>query len=101
MGLLRKLLETAFPDASWEVDLHGMKVAEALETVQKAVEAVKARGGGRVRIITGKGLGSPGQVGVLREAVGGWLDSNGYGPHYTRKVERDGRDGSITVNVKP
>lgn len=91
-------MRAAFPDAAWEVDLHGMRVPEALEAVENALKAAKEAGGGRVRIICGKGKGSKGGVGVLREAVGGWLEAHGYSG-FTRNVEGDGRDGSMTVEV--
>lgn len=99
MSVLRALIRAAFPEAAWEVDLHGMRVPEALETVAAAIEAAKKAGGGRLRIVCGKGKRSAGGVGILREAVGGWLSANGYGD-FTRNVEADGLDGSIFLDVK-
>ena len=100
MNLIGRLLKTAFPESSWDVDLHGMGVEEALATVEEALRAAKAAGGGRVRLICGKGKRSPGGVGVLREAVGGWLAKNGYDGEFTRRMEGDGLDGSIMVEVR-
>lgn len=99
MKLVREILKAAFPDKAWEVDLHGLRVPEALDTVERAIKAAKDCGGGRVRIICGKGKGSKGGVGVLREAVGGWLEAHGHG-RFFRNVEGDGLDGSITVEVQ-
>jgi len=99
MSLVDKLLETAFPEACWEVDLHRMRVPEALETVRMAILAAQRAGGGQIRIVCGKGKNSPNGVGVLREAVGGWLYANGLGDNFTRQVDYDGRDGAIAVKV--
>jgi DNA-nicking Smr family endonuclease len=94
---LRGLVAKAAPESAWEVDLHGLRVPEALEAVARALEAAEARDERRVRIVCGKGRGSPGGVGVLREAVCGWLDAHGYGGRYRRIVDADGRDGSVLV----
>lgn len=99
MSLLRSVMRAAFPEAAWEVDLHGMRVPEALLTVAEAMEAARKAGGGRIRVICGKGRHSAGGVGVLREAVGGWLETHGHGG-FARVVERDGLDGSILVEVE-
>lgn len=99
MNLLRSVMRAAFPDAAWEVDLHGMRVPQALDAVANAIEAAEKAGGGRLRIICGKGKRSAGGTGVLREAVGGWLDANGYAG-FRRNVESDGLDGSILLDVE-
>jgi DNA-nicking Smr family endonuclease len=96
---LRNLLSTGFPAPPPEVDLHGLRVPEALETVETALRKAREQGVPEVRIICGKGLGSRGGIGVLREAVAGWLEANGYAGQYRRQVERDGRDGAILVRL--
>ena len=101
MKWLRALSRRAFPEAAPEVDLHGLRVREALNALEAAIREAQARGERRLRIVCGKGLGSPGGVGVLREAVAGWLDARGYGGCYRRRVEPDGRDGSIWVELRP
>ncbi len=98
MDIFRKLMRAAFPDKTWEVDLHGMRVEEALATVAEAIAATGEAGGATIRIICGKGKHSKGGKGVLREAVAGWLEAHGHGD-YKRKVEGDGLDGSIIVQV--
>ena len=85
MRWLTKLLHTAFPDKTMQIDLHGMRVPQALETVRQTVSELEKRGG-RVRIICGKGLGSPGGVGVLREVVGF------HHPNAPEAVEREYKD---------
>jgi DNA-nicking Smr family endonuclease len=98
---LRRLLSIAFPDSAPELDLHGMKVPEALAAVDRALAEVASQGGNGLRIVCGKGQGSPGGVGVLRSAVAGWLDAHGYQGRYRREVDRDGRDGVLWVELPP
>jgi DNA-nicking Smr family endonuclease len=100
MSWLRRLLHAAFPESDVEIDLHGLRVPEALSLVEQALARAETGGAERVRIVCGKGKGSPGGVGVLREAVAGWLEAHGYSGRYRRQVDRDGRDGAISVQVK-
>lgn len=96
---LARLLKTAFPDAVPELDLHGMKVPQALDAVEKALAEIEKAGGSGLRIICGKGKNSPGGAGVLGPAVTGWLDSHGHKGNYERNLDPDGRDGSVTVRI--
>jgi DNA-nicking Smr family endonuclease len=97
---LRRLLTAAFPGAAPELDLHGMRVPEALDAVEAALAEVTSGGGKGLRIVCGKGKGSPGGVGVLRSAVAGWLDAHGYEGRYRREVDSDGRDGVLWVELR-
>ncbi len=56
-----------------ELDLHGMRRDEAREALLDFVHATLQRDLRCVRIIHGKGLGSPGRQGVLRRKVRNWL----------------------------
>ena len=58
-----------------------------------------ARGEREVRIVYGKGRGSPGGVGVLRQAVPAWLEQHGgeLVERLAREVDRDGNDGAMRV----
>jgi DNA-nicking Smr family endonuclease len=95
----RSLLRWAFSSASSEVDLHGLRVTDALTVVEAALREAEAQKLGTLRIVCGKGRGSKGGLGVLRAAVPGWLDANGYSGSYRRQVDRDGRDGAILVEI--
>lgn len=99
MKWLRRLFTAAWPDTAPEIDLHGLRVPEALAAVRNALAAARRAGAPRLRIVCGKGRGSPGGKGVLREAVAGWLEANGYSGRYRREVDRDGRDGALSVDV--
>ncbi|TLM99861.1 hypothetical protein FDZ71_15180 [bacterium] len=100
MKFLRKIFSAATPGAMPEIDLHGLKVPLALEKVEEAIREVSSKGGGDIRIICGKGKGSRGGMGVLREAVAGWLDAHGLEGKYRRDLESDGLDGAIILTVE-
>ncbi len=100
MGWFRRLLRLAFPDACPEVDLHGLRVPEALGALQQALRSAEGRGERRLRVVCGKGRGSPDGIGVLRSAVAGWLEQHGYAGRYRREVDRDGRDGALWVDLE-
>ena len=51
------------------VDLHGLRVAEAIRRTEHAIRDVFLRGGGELRVIVGKGNHSIGGKAVLRPAV--------------------------------
>ncbi|MDW7709769.1 MAG: Smr/MutS family protein [Deferrisomatales bacterium] len=99
MTWLRRLLRAAWPDAVPEVDLHGLRVPEALAAVRASLDAAERAGVARLRIVCGKGKGSRGGEGVLRVAVAGWLEANGYEGSFRREMDRDGRDGALVVHL--
>ena len=100
MKWLRGLLRRAVEAPALEVDLHGLRVPQALAAVAAALREAEERGEETIRIVCGKGRGSPGGVGALRTAVAGWLDAHGYSGRYRREVDRDGRDGALWVDVE-
>jgi len=55
------------------VDLHGMALDDAKQTVDEFLTDCQRRGERCVLVITGKGRNSPGQIGVLRQAIPEWL----------------------------
>ncbi|HEY8427725.1 MAG TPA: Smr/MutS family protein [Sandaracinaceae bacterium] len=75
--VLRELLG-ARPEAT--LDLHGMRADRAEQEVVRFVRAQQRRGARRVCIVHGKGLHSPGGVGVLRDAALHALTEGGAAP---------------------
>ena len=63
--------------ARTEIDLHGMYVGEAISVVSRTVAGLKAAGGGRFHLITGRGKHSSDGRARLRPAVVEWLRENG------------------------
>lgn len=74
----------------------------ALDETRDFLEQAFERGEPEVRIIYGKGRGSPGGVGVLRQAVPAWIEQNAteWVDHYERQLDASGNDGSMRVYLK-
>lgn len=72
---------------------------EALAESERFLREMAARGEREVRIVYGKGRGSPGGVGVLRQAIPAWLEQHGAGlvERFERALDRDGNDGALRV----
>jgi DNA-nicking Smr family endonuclease len=79
------------------LDLHGLGVREALEETELFVR--HAHGEPVVRIVYGKGHGSPGGRGVLREVIPRWLEREGteWVERYQRVPDASGADGAVLV----
>lgn len=56
-----------------EIDLHGMRTDEAREALGALLREATKAGLRCVRVVHGKGLGSPGRTPVLKARVHGWL----------------------------
>ena len=56
-----------------EIDLHGLRTDEAREALGQFVRGAHRAGVRCVRVVHGKGLGSPGRTPVLKAKVHGWL----------------------------
>ena len=56
-----------------EVDLHGLRTDEAREALAQFLREAQRAGLRCVRVVHGKGLGSPGKTPVLKAKVHGWL----------------------------
>ena len=69
----------------------------------KAVAGAQEQGVGSLRIVYGKGYGSPGGRGVLREVIPRWLDDRGREliRRYERRPDASGADGGLIVWVRP
>jgi DNA-nicking Smr family endonuclease len=81
------------------LDLHGYGVREALDEAERFLRRAHAFGEPKVRIVYGKGHGSPGGRGVLREVVPRWLERDGAAlvVRYRRVPDATGADGAVEV----
>jgi DNA-nicking Smr family endonuclease len=81
------------------LDLHGCGVREALQETEHFLRQAQACNEHCVRIVYGKGHGSPGGRGVLREMVPRWLEREGAAlvERYERLPDASGGDGSVKV----
>ena len=105
MGLknfLEKLLHQSSGDIKPTLDLHGLSVKEALQQTREFVMASHHSGLPVVRIVYGKGLGSPGGKGVLREVIPKWCENEGKAwiERFQREVDLKGGDGTILLYLK-
>jgi DNA-nicking Smr family endonuclease len=84
------------------LDLHGLGVREALEETERFLRHAQAVEAEVVRIVYGKGHGSPGGRGVLRDVVPRWLDREGHAlvERYQRVPDASGADGAVKVWVR-
>lgn len=81
------------------VDLHGLGVQEALVATERFVRAAVGDGEPQIRIVYGKGHGSPGGIGVLRQVIPHWLAHDGaaWVERCERRLDATGADGSVIV----
>lgn len=84
------------------LDLHGLRVRPALDETRYFLEQAFEQGEPEVRIVYGKGHGSPGGIGVLRQAVPAWIEQNAtqWVDHFERQLDASGHDGSMRVFLK-
>jgi DNA-nicking Smr family endonuclease len=85
------------------LDLHGLGVRDAIDETARFVAEMAARGEREVRIVYGKGRGSPGGVGVLRQAIPAWLEQHGsaWVERFEREIDSDGNDGAMRAWLRP
>lgn len=84
------------------LDLHGYGVRDAIALTERFVREMAQAGEREVRIVYGKGRGTPGGVGVLRQAIPAWLEQHGapWVERFEREVDVDGNDGAMRVWLK-
>jgi len=84
------------------LDLHGLSVKEALRLTAEFVETSFRSGVSPIRIVYGKGLGSPGGRGILREVIPRWCEKEGKTrvEFFKREVDLKGGDGSILLFLR-
>lgn len=84
------------------LDLHGYGVRDAIALTERFVREMAQGGEREVRIVYGKGRGTPGGVGVLRQAIPAWLEQHGapWVERFEREVDVDGNDGAMRVWLK-
>jgi len=70
--VLRKLREGCW-SIQRQIDLHGLRTDEARESLGRFLRECHQQGLRCVRVVHGKGLGSPGRMPVLKDRVPRWL----------------------------
>jgi DNA-nicking Smr family endonuclease len=84
-----------------QIDLHGLRREEAREALSTFLHQAQAGGLRCVRVVHGKGLGSPGGVPVLKSKVHGWLIQKKEVLAFTQAKPTQGGAGALLVLLAP
>ena len=84
-----------------EIDLHGLRTDEAREALGAFLRAAGRDGLRCVRVVHGKGLGSPGKTPVLKGRVHGWLVQKNEVLAFVQARGDEGGAGALVVLLKP
>jgi DNA-nicking Smr family endonuclease len=84
-----------------EIDLHGLRRDEAREALAGFVRESHRRGWRCVRVVHGKGLGSPGKTPVLKGRVHNWLIQKSEVLAFVQARGDEGGAGALVVLLKP
>ena len=99
-GVARRVL-TDLRKGRWvvqdELDLHGLTRETARETLALFLAGCLRKGVRCVRIIHGKGKGSPGRTGVLRHLSKGWLSQRKEILAFCQAKPHEGGEGALRV----
>lgn len=83
-----------------ELDLHGLTREEARAALSQFLAASLSRGRRCVRVIHGKGLGSPGKVSILKQLSRGWLAQREEILAFCQAGPHHGGSGALTVLLR-
>jgi len=96
---LQKLRRGQFPVEA-TLDLHGFTKDEASRQLQRFLLQSLAVGRRSVRIVHGKGQGSPGQSPILKSKINQWLRENPSILAFCSARPRDGGAGAVDVLLR-
>jgi len=84
-----------------EIDLHGLRSDAARERLAEFVRDSAQAGLRCIRVVHGKGLGSPGREPVLKAKAKAWLVQRSEVLAFTHARPADGGHGALIVLLKP
>ncbi len=84
-----------------EIDLHGLRREDAREALAAFIRDAHRRGWRCVRVVHGKGLGSPGKTPVLKGKVQSWLIQKNEVLAFVQARGDEGGAGALVVLLKP
>jgi len=84
-----------------EIDLHGMRSDEAREALSAFVRSAHKQGLRCVRVVHGKGLGSPGRQPVLKTKAQRWLIQKNEVLAFVQAKPAEGGAGALVVLLIP
>jgi len=83
-----------------EIDLHGLRTDEARTQLATFVREAQRRGLRCIRVVHGKGLGSPGKTPVLKGRVHSWLVQKSEVLAFVQARPADGGAGALIVLLR-
>lgn len=84
-----------------QIDLHGLRSDEARNAMGQFIRDAKRMGWRCVRVVHGKGLGSPGKEPVLKSKVQRWLVQKSEVLAFVQAKPSDGGAGALVVLLGP
>ena len=84
-----------------QIDLHGLRSDEAREALGAFIRESHKQGIRCVRVVTGKGLGSPGKAPVLKDKVHRWLVQRSEIVAFVQAPRAQGGAGALVVLLQP
>jgi DNA-nicking Smr family endonuclease len=84
-----------------EIDLHGLRTDDAREALASFLREAVRQGHRCVRVVHGKGLGSPGKTPVLKGKVHSWLVQKNEVLAFVQARGDEGGAGAVVVLLKP
>ena len=84
-----------------QIDLHGMRTDEAREALGNFIRQSHRQGLRCVRVVHGKGLGSPGRMPVLKGRVHSWLVQKNEVLAFAQARPAEGGAGALVVLLRP
>jgi DNA-nicking Smr family endonuclease len=91
-------------DGSWsiqrQIDLHGLRTDEAREALGRFIREAHQQGLRCVRVVHGKGLGSPGRTPVLKNRVLRWLVQKSEVMAFVQARPAEGGAGALVVLLR-
>ncbi len=98
--VVRKLREGRW-SIQRHLDLHGLRTDEAREALGRFIREAHHSGLRCVRVVHGKGLGSPGRTPVLKGRVHRWLVQKHEVMAFVQARPADGGAGALVVLLRP
>ena len=84
-----------------EIDLHGLRTDEARGALGQFIRDARKHGIRCVRVVHGKGLGSPGKTPVLKSRVHSWLVQKQEVLAFVQAKPAEGGAGALIVLLQP
>ena len=84
-----------------QIDLHGLRTDEAREALGRFIRESHQHGLRCLRVVHGKGLGSPGKTPVLKSKVHSWLVQKNQVMAFVQAKPAEGGAGALVVLLKP